>query len=243
MECDNLNLGPWQVSLPGARNFDLACLGGKRPERQWLSALIQRCGGQIWAADSGLIPLLEAGICPPYVVGDFDSLGCPELLKQAENRGTRVITFPPEKDLTDFQLLLLHWGKSKSRSDRLIVTGFWGGRFDHLWCNTRSLCWAMNHHLPAPLACDEQELLIILEDGEEVTVDFEYPPLAVSLLPLTPLCEGVRTDGLYWKPDCRLSSDLPYTVSNKTTERPFRVSLQKGRLGLYVTAPDLTTQG
>lgn len=243
MAYGKLDLGPWQIYLPGVKTFDLACLGGRPPQQQWLKNLIRSCPGQLWAADSGLELFKDVNICPSRIIGDFDSLTASYLLERARKSGAEILCFPTKKELTDFQLLLLAWGKNKTRSDRLVVTGFWGGRFDHLWCNVRSLSWAMNHRLPAPLACDERQLLILLKGGEEVTVDFNYPPYAVSLLPLTPLCEGVQTEGLYWRPDNRLSNDLPYAISNKTTERPFKVSLQKGRLGLYVTAPDLNEQG
>lgn len=236
----SLDLGLWHVLVPEVQSFDLASLGGRKPEPAWLRHLVKANEiGHIWAADSGLEALTAADLWPHYLIGDFDSLTQAQLKDEAINRGARVETFLAKKDLTDFQLLLLSWAKTKPRADRLIVTGFWGGRFDHAWCNLRSCVWALAHHWPAPIVCDGVELLLVLEGPCEVLVDYDVPPHAVSLLPLTQEVCGVQTEGLYWKPDETLSANLPYAVSNKTTGRPMKVSLSSGRLGLYFTAQDL----
>lgn len=243
MACAELILEGIRLSGPIPSAWHFACIGGRPPEPVWMKKMLEKNPVSTWAADRGLESFAAVDYWPDHLLGDFDSLEPSDLLKRWEtHKNQRALTFPVEKDLTDFQILLTEWGKKRAPDEGLVVTGFWGGRFDHAWGNVQSLLWALTQGWPAPLACDQRELLLVLQGGEEVTLDFETPPQAFSLLPLTPSCEDVITDGLYWKPEPTLLATFPYALSNKTTKRPVRVSLRKGWLGLYVCSQEAAIQ-
>lgn len=212
-------------------DYDLLVLGGRRPEPQWLKAVAKNAK-KSWAADRGVEACLAVQLEPSYVVGDFDSLSSSEAKLWVKQQKEHVVSFPVEKDLTDFQLTL----QRASVTDReLVCTGFWGGRFDHAWCNVMSLYWGVLQGWPCRLAADSREILLLLGPGETAEVSFEKAPVAVSLLSLSKRCEAVTTENLHWElRDAVLENRFPYSISNKTTGSPFRVSLSSGWLGLYL---------
>ncbi|EHM13096.1 thiamine pyrophosphokinase [Jonquetella anthropi DSM 22815] len=227
MESGSLNLG-WVsfASLPS--RWNLAVLGGRRPDPSWLK-LAASGAEKVWAADAGVAYALAAGIESHRAIGDFDSLKDPQSIEWLAGHPERAARFPVEKDLTDFQIVL----EEIPPDLPLVVTGFWGGRFDHLYCNVFSLMgWQGSEAVR--VACDERECMALLGPRGSLTVSFDGEPAAVSLLALTEQVSGVRTDGLYWTPQPELKMTFPYTVSNKTTGRPFRVSLESGWLGVYL---------
>jgi thiamine pyrophosphokinase len=65
-----------------------------------------------------------AGIKPDLVVGDLDSLDREDI-----EENTQVLTYPAEKDFSDFELTLKK--VEALRPDRIVVYGALGGRADH----------------------------------------------------------------------------------------------------------------
>ncbi|HAE22994.1 MAG TPA: thiamine diphosphokinase [Spirochaetaceae bacterium] len=107
-------------------SMDTALLvtGGDAPA---FSVLRSRMGSfaYICAADSGLDTLRAWGVRPDLVVGDFDSIADPSVLKDY----AQVIGHPRDKDDTDTEL-----GLSELRArgyKRVVVAGGGGGRLDH----------------------------------------------------------------------------------------------------------------
>lgn len=210
--------------------WDMAVLGGRCPEKAWLNSVAQRAK-KTWAADKGLAYCLAAQVEPFQVVGDFDSVaGQKKACQWLKDHPTQVERFPVNKDLTDFQLLL----DRVSGGRGLMVTGFWGGRFDHAWSNVLSLWGSALRGYPHRAACDDREFLWILGPGESLAIKVEKSPKAVSLFALTASCDGVATEGLFWDAPAHLTAWHPYAISNKITGSPFKVSLSDGWLGLYL---------
>lgn len=87
-----------------------------------------------WAAiDRGTLTLLDAGIQPVYVVGDFDSLTAAEFERVTAAIGT-VERHKAEKGDTDTQLALFR-GLTVLGADEVYLYGATGGRLDHALAN------------------------------------------------------------------------------------------------------------
>ncbi len=213
------------------RFFHLLALGGRRPDQRWFRTVTSGAC-ELWAADAGLGLCLDAGLEPQVVIGDFDSL--PERYQPwLESHSNRQVRFPVEKDRTDFQLALQVCCDGKS--PLVVMTGCWGGRFDHCWCNVMSLRWGLEQGWNCPVMADEREFLAVLKGGEDLEMEIQRSPKALSLLPLGDCCQGVTAQGLRWElQDAQLRQGLPYSVSNITKGRSLRISLAEGFLGVYL---------
>jgi thiamine pyrophosphokinase len=184
----------------------LAVLGGRMPDIAWLRQAAS--GREVWAVDRGAEFCHAAGIEPARALGDFDSIGGGGK-EWLEHLGIEPELFPPDKDYTDFQLALQRAGGD------LLVTGCWGGRFDHAFANVFSAIWGREWGTNVRAFADESEILVPLFGKARLTLRFRTPPLAVSLLPLSSECEaGVR--GTRWElaPGTLLSQGKPYAISN-----------------------------
>lgn len=202
--------------------------GGRTPDTRWLQEAAK--GRRLIAIDHGLDACRKAGLRPSCLIGDGDSAN-PSAWQEAQTAGIAIHAFPPEKDDTDTQLALTIAHEQGMAA--ALLTGVFGGRFDHAYSTILS-CAA------APLRCvlaDEREALFYLKDGEDITITCHARPKAISLLPLTPLAEGVSIAGVHWPlTDATLPQLLPRAISN-VLEPPadtFHVSIKKGILGVYL---------
>lgn len=212
------------------REFQDACLlviGGRAPEASWLCQAAS-CH-DVWAVDHGLDACLAAGILPKRLIGDGDS-AAPASWQFAETQGIPIEKFPSEKDDTDTQLALRI--AKEAGFPAAIVTGAFGGRFDHALSTVTSCAFAP---LPCLLA-DEREALFFVHSGEAVTFTPVQKPKAISLLPFTPRCCGVDLTGTHWPlHGATLEASSMRAVSNVLAagSRALTVSLQGGLLGVY----------
>lgn len=210
--------------------------GGRPPEIQWLKDFLP--GRALWCADSGVLPCLEAGIRPSRLLGDGDSTPSP-LWKSLADEGTIVETFPVHKDFTDLQLALFRAGEEGWK--KVIVSGCWGGRFDHLWSAIQSALWAAEKDVRVLAFADHLETLFLLRGGEEWEIEIIPPEeTLLSLIPLGEKCEGVCLTGTKWPlDDANLLPGRPFAISNLAlkNKKP-RISLKKGILGVYLWTGD-----
>lgn len=220
-----------QLCLQGPLScFQQACLlvvGGRAPETTWLHKSSE--GRIVWAVDHGLDACLTSGIVPQRLIGDGDS-AAPAAWHFAEENGIPIEKFPPEKDDTDTQLALRI--AKEAGFPAAIVTGAFGGRFDHALSTVMSCAFAP---LPCLLA-DEREALFFVHGGKSVTFTPEAAPKAISLLPLTASCRGVNLTGTHWPlSDATLESRSMRAVSNVLAagSKSLTVSLTDGLLGVY----------
>lgn len=141
-------------------------------------------------ADGGADAVLAAGIVPALVVGDLDSIS-PTSKDRLRALGVRIVQHPPEKDQTDLELAVAH--AVALGPARLSMLGVLGGRrFDHAMGNVLLLAHPLLREIDARILDADAETLVV---GQERTIHGrcgEY----VSLIPLTPRVEGVRTEGL-----------------------------------------------
>jgi thiamine pyrophosphokinase len=176
---------------------------------------------------------MSAGVIPHHVLGDFDSIRG-EGKEWLERFGSEVAIerFTADKDYTDFQLCL-----NRARGD-LLVTGCWGGRFDHAFANVFSALWGLEWGARVVAFADESEILIPLAADRHRCAALEMRMFskvsAVSLLPLCESCEGVDIRGTRWElTGATLAQGRPYAVSNVPAEEKISVKIEKGIIGVY----------
>ena len=114
----------------------------------------------------------------------------------------------------------------------LLLTGCWGGRFDHAYSTMYS---ASRAELPVVLA-DERETCFFVQAGQQVTLHCQTPPKAISLLPLTARVTGVTLTGTHWPlTDATLTQASANAISNELEPPAEALTLRtkSGILGLY----------
>lgn len=226
-----------QVSLSAPKNGAgteiLLVAGGRKPQVHWLLEAAE--GRTVWAIDKGVNVCMEAGLLPALILGDADSAS-PKLWKAATARGSETLLFSREKDDTDLQMALRTVSGRFDRATAL-VTGCWGGRFDHTWSNVLSVLGALRGGLNCAVLVDHRELLTFVRGGETLTLRHAKEPSAVSLMAFSELCIGVSISGVHWPLEkTRLRKDSPYAISNRPEEgQPTRAGLDEGEMGLYVS--------
>jgi thiamine pyrophosphokinase len=229
------------LSLPQAdlefeeevRAGQLLVLGGRMPDAAWLRRAAS--GRIVWAVDRGAEFCRAAGVAPARALGDFDSIGG-EGREWLERLGVETKRYPADKDYTDFQLALRQAAFGRTGVD-LLVTGCWGGRFDHAFANVFSALWGREWGANVRAFADESEVLVPLFARARLALRFRTPPLAVSLLPLTSECRaGVR--GTKWElpNDTVLSQGRPYAISNVPASDEVVVEIGEGAAGIYFFA-------
>ena len=211
--------------MPSSSPPPLLVRGGRAPEPDWLRKV--SLGRETWALDRGADACRAAGVVPSRILGDFDSVS-DGARKWAERMGAKTDRYTPDKDDTDFQLAL------RLLSGDVVVTGCWGGRFDHAFSNVFSSLWAMERGVRVLWFADEREVLFPLRGPAKLELDFEILPSALSLLSLTAFCEGVSIENVKWPLDeADLAQGSPREISNVPLGRPVRVEVRSGILGVY----------
>lgn len=211
----------------------LLVAGGRPPAREWLVRAASRF--PVWCADSGINVCRDGKVVPVRLIGDGDSASS-EAWAWAEEQGSRIDRYLPEKDETDLQLALKTIG-AEYKQAAVVVTGVWGGRFDHAFSNIFSLKGCDAYGIQSCCAVDEKEALIILKGADSVKLTADRKPDVISLLPLSAECVGVTIDGVRWPlHQVSLQQEVPYAVSNRPLEcaREVTVSVASGVLGVYL---------
>ena len=215
----------------GARH--LVVLGGRAPLSSWLRSTASE--KTVWAIDRGVDVCMAAGVVPHHALGDFDSIS-DEGKVWLKRTGAKIERFSADKDRTDFQLCLNH---IENGTGDILVTGCWGGRFDHSFANIFSALWGLEWGARILAFADESEILIPLA-ADEKNASLELRLLseasAISLLPLCELCEGVDVKGTKWElSGVTLAQGQPYAISNVPSEKGKKISvkIKKGILGVY----------
>ncbi|MCQ2372533.1 MAG: thiamine diphosphokinase [Phascolarctobacterium sp.] len=209
----------------------LAMAGGRKPAASWVKTLLEKNSDvNRFAADKGAKYFLGNNIVPDVVLGDADSAG-KKIFQQAASLGSEVLTYPTEKDDTDLQLLL-----QKLPVGDLIISGIWGGRFDHLYSNVFSLTKISEDKLGLIIMADDKELMFFLKAKEALKFDFVNNQAieAISLLPLTQNTE-VSIEGVHWPLEKQsLNMYQPYAISNVIENGNTVIcSCHEGMIGLY----------
>ena len=200
--------------------------GGKKPSREFFLSVLG--GRKVFCIDKGIEICRECDIKPDFLLGDFDSAEN-SAIEWAKAKNISIESYPADKDLTDTQLALKKAGEIYGEHVG-ILTGCFGGRFDHLF-SIIFTCAAINRKI---FLADEREIVIYLRGGEETTIKFNKKPLAVSLLPISSVCEGVTTKNLHWElKNATLTQIFPNATSNRADSDKISVRIGKGTLAIY----------
>lgn len=204
-------------------------LGGRMPSDAWAGKMLAlQKNASIVAVDRGVATCRRLDLSPAVLLGDADSAANDDWA-WGEAHAAHVERHPVEKDFTDTQLALRH----ASQDDAiLLLTGAFGGRFDHAYSTMFSTAQVKT---PCLLA-DERETVAYLRAGETLTLHCHTQPKAISLLPMTAAVTGVTTTGLHWPlQGATLAQALPNAVSNvfEATARDCTIFIRSGCLAVY----------
>ncbi len=233
---NTLNLPQCEIIYPAQveREF-LLTAGGRRPEEKFFTMLAR--GRKIFAIDKGIEICRDLNILPEILIGDFDSAESSAVNWALENK-IPIERHPVDKDLTDTQLALNLIEKSyllPTTPYSLILTGIFGGRFDHLFSNVFTCAAAK----VATCLVDERELIFFVHGSESFSVKFFVRPMALSLLPITEVCEGVTLKNVHWElENATLKQNFPNAVSNRVEADTIKISAAKGTLAVYLAFSD-----
>lgn len=214
----------------------LVIAGGRSPDPSWFRKMAKE--RTVWAVDAGADCCKKASVLPDLAIGDFDGID-PSTFAWLEENGVTINRHPREKDKTDIQLCLEHCLQN-TPPVFAIITGCWGGRFDHAWSLVNSV-WRTNQEGGfSRLMTDRTETLILIKGGEEISLEVgergDLPPI-VSLFALSERAEGVGISGVRWPLKWEtLQRSYPYSISNSPIgkENPVSIRLDRGWLGIYL---------
>lgn len=124
-------------------------------------------------ADRGSLYLIEEGIMPTEIVGDFDSLSEEEWIK-VSNLVENVEKVQAEKDETDTDLALLK--ALKYNPSEIYLTGVTGGRLDHFEAAIRSMYRFQmeNRKTKIKIINSHNEICILLPGKHTILRDEKY---------------------------------------------------------------------
>lgn len=222
-----MKLPQCEIFIPSSAQEILFVGGGRIPSREFFSEVSS--GRKIFCIDKGIELCRACEVIPNFLIGDFDSADA-SAVEWASEKNIPVEKYPVDKDLTDTQLAL-------NRAEEIfgehvaILTGCFGGRFDHVF-STIFTCAALNRKI---ILADEREIIFYLRGGGEVEIKFFQKPVAVSLLPMTKICTGVTTKNLHWELDgATLEQNFPNAVSNRIERDKIFIGVKEGRLAIYL---------
>lgn len=177
------------------------------------------------AVDAGADALAGVGLIPAVLIGDMDSITRPTR-EAFQANGVEVVLLDTVKDETDTEAALRL--AVDRGADEITVFGALGGpRLDHLVGNLLLLSSPWLSGVGVRMVDDLHEAFLV---GRDVVFGGRRGDI-VSLLPLTPAVEGVRTMGLRYPLNSEtLLQSATRGVSNAMTGPEARVTHQEGVL-------------
>lgn len=174
----------------------------------------------IIAADGGYDNLVRHGYTPDILIGDLDSI------ESEIPEGTRIISYPKEKDETD--MFLSYKAGVTLGYTEFVMLGATGGRLDHTYANISLLLYAKErgHNITVIY---EGGIILCLKD-ESVTLSGSEGA-TLSVFAIDGAAEGVSISGAkYEVENVSLTPDFPLGVSNEFLDRDVRISVTDGTL-------------
>ena len=177
----------------------------------------------ILAADAGLLTAKALGAVPQILLGEFDSLGEPDVPE-----GTELIRVPVEKNDTDTQRAVrvaLERGAKE-----IVIVGGLEGRVDHTLSSLAILEDLNARHVPASLTNGKNRVRFVRNSGALIArSQFRF----LSLIAADPVVKGVTVEGCkYPLKNAKLSRLNQYAVSNEITGNCALVEIRRGGVWL-----------
>ena len=178
----------------------------------------------IFAADAGLDRLLEIGVEPAVVIGDFDSV---QGLDQFQNERVH----DRDENSTDCDKLLKMAGEREIAA--ITLASVEGDQLDHMLATLHS---AARSPLKVRIAL-RRGMAWILNAGDVVTVETQ-PGRRVSMIPLEEV-RGATIRGVKWPlEDADLHPSGMTAVSNLASEKEVKAAIGSGAALLFVSYPE-----
>ena len=180
-------------------------------------------GDLILAADAGFLTARSLGVVPQILLGDFDSLGEPDVPD-----GTELIRVPVEKNDTDTQLAVRVALERGARE--LVIIGGLEGRVDHTLSSLAILEDLAAKHIPAVLTNGKNRVRFLRNNGALIARSkFRF----LSLIAADPVVKGVTVEGCkYPLKNAKLSRLNQYAVSNEIVGNCALVEIRRGGVWL-----------
>ncbi|NLO39694.1 MAG: thiamine diphosphokinase [Ruminiclostridium sp.] len=175
-------------------------------------------------ADGGARHFKQADITPHVVLGDFDSIDA-ELLQAYEQEGVELRKYEVRKDFTDMELALDY--AAEQGATRVFMMGAMGTRIDHSLSNLQLLHKLLDKGIRG-IILNENNRVYLIKDKVKISQMEGYK---VSLLPATPIVEGVTTEGLTWPLfNFTMNVGTGLGISNEFAEDTATIRISSGRL-------------
>ncbi len=191
---------------------------------------------KVFAVDKGLEYVDALGLVPAYLVGDFDTVD-QDLLRDYEMKiskgeiSTMLERHPAMKDATDTELavdMAINMG-----AENITLLAATGSRLDHLLANMGLLLMSSRQHVNMHIV-DAQNRVRMLTDKDTkkcVIGKAEQFGQYVSLIPISPVVEGVTLKGALYPLDCAtIYQGESRTVSNEILKDCIEIQLEKGAM-------------
>lgn len=208
----------------------LVLAGGRAPDQAWLQNIYKNLQPKVYCADGGIRSAEALDVVPELLLGDADSADATSY-QRAEAQGTEIKRYPVAKDNTDLGLVL----ENIPEQTALLLSGVFGGRLDHLYANIFTILAKKKAFQPCVMV-DEQELLLLLQADEYVSIKMARKPKAISVLCLDEKAT-VSLNGVRWPlVKAEISrNNAGYTVSNELgTDNNLACTCHRGTIGLYI---------
>lgn len=180
----------------------------------------------IIAADNGARYCFTHGILPDVLIGDLDSL-TPHLLHELEAAETQIISHPVDKDETDLELALDY--ALQHHATHITILGGLGGRWDMSLANIFLLAHQKYQALAISIVGDNHVMYVVTSQNPLKLSGSKGD--MVSLLPLTPVVNGINTENLRYplKNDALFATGMR-GVSNQLLDVEGNIALDEGVL-------------
>ena len=170
-------------------------------------------------ADGGADKLIETGIMPDFIIGDFDSS------KNYTYFDSSIVTvLPTQKDDTD-TMYCVKTALEKGYKDFLIL-GATGGRIDHTLANLSVLLYLKKSGASGVIS-DEFADTALLSIGDNILENKKGK--TVSIMPFASDSVRLTYKGMmYPLENSEVYTDYPYTISNVAVEDRVIITLHSG---------------
>ncbi|NLN66455.1 MAG: thiamine diphosphokinase [Clostridiaceae bacterium] len=174
--------------------------------------------------DGGARYFQKADITPHVLLGDFDSIE-QDTLRAYETEGVEVVRFSPRKDYTDMELALNY--AVEHGATRIFIMGATGSRVDHSISNVQLLHKLLDADVRGIILDDKNRIYLI---KDKITIG-RMEGYKLSLVPATPVVEGIVTEGLVWPLfNYTMKMGAGIGISNEFSEDKATVRIGSGRM-------------
>lgn len=184
----------------------------------------------IIAADSGLRHTRVLGVTPDVIVGDFDSVSERDL---ASYPSVPQVRYPVDKDQLDLEIAIDY--ALERGAGQLYLAGVLGGRLDQLLAALLIAAGLRERGVAVSLHGSHQDVYLLSEE----TITLVLAPMTLfSVLSLHAKAVLTIKNARYPLKNATLQYGTGLGVSNRTTELPLLVHVEKGLVALIIERED-----